>query len=395
MRSLFVYTENYFRGGGNRYIIDMLNGLGDVFDKIILSSNYGGFYESDTKRLKFSPLLKELNIISCSKFIVKNKNKSKYVNPFLVLGLVILEPFLFLYNVLFFINILKRINPNYVLSCNSGYPSAFSTLALTVSSKLLGIPVALSIVSMPARRRKKFLFFGKLLDLIVKSSADAIIVNANNIKTALMNWRGLPDNKIHIVYNGLENEIKSFDKLDYLKDRFVVGLVSRIDRAKGVTFLLEAFYNLKIKYSNFYLILAGDGDASAYISDQVERLGISNSVEQLGHYEGDIQELLSKFDIYAFPSLHEGFPYSILEAMRSGCSIVSTSVGGVPEAIKSEVEGILVSPSSTSELESAIERLYLDGELRKKMGLRARAAFQEKFSLDKMHLSIKEVFQKF
>lgn len=111
----------------------------------------------------------------------------------------------------------------------------------------------------------------------------------------------------------------------------------------------------------------------------------------MGYYEGDTHYLLSSLDIYVLPTLHEGFPYSILEAMRANCAIISTNVGGIPEAIRNRVEGLLVPLSSVEVLELAIEELINDADLRNMLGKNARNRFLDMFAMEKMNQRLQEV----
>jgi glycosyltransferase involved in cell wall biosynthesis len=124
---------------------------------------------------------------------------------------------------------------------------------------------------------------------------------------------------------------------------------------------------------------------------RVGELGLQGQVRLTGNYNGDINELLLSFDIYAFPSLWEGFPYSVIEAMRAGCPIIATNVGGIPEAIRNRVEGLLIPPSSVEALESAIEELMNNADLRNMLGENAKNRFLDMFTIEKMNERLQEI----
>ena len=140
------------------------------------------------------------------------------------------------------------------------------------------------------------------------------------------------------------------------------------------------------------LVLAGQGDASAELARRVEMLGLQNKVQLRGHYGGDVGALLATFDIYIFPSLWEGFPYSIVEALRAACVIVATRVGGIPEAVTDGVEGLLIAPGSSDEIVDAVEKLVSDREMRQMLSRNARAKFEQELTLPKMHLRVRDAF---
>ena len=160
--------------------------------------------------------------------------------------------------------------------------------------------------------------------------------------------------------------------------------MSRIEKPKGVFYLLNAFSILLTKHPQLELVFYGAGSELEALTLRVRQLGIENNVNIAGHFYGDVSSILSNFDVYAFPSLWEGLPYSILEAMRSSCAIVSTNVGGIPEAINDEEDAILVEPGSTEALVLALGRLINNQELRTKISASARMKFMKNFTLDKM-----------
>ena len=87
---------------------------------------------------------------------------------------------------------------------------------------------------------------------------------------------------------------------------------------------------------------------------------MQDKVTLLGHFEGDISALLATFDVYVFPSLWDGFPYSIVETLRSTCVIVAARLGGILETIIDDVEGLLIEPGLVAAISRAVSCL-LDG----------------------------------
>ena len=154
----------------------------------------------------------------------------------------------------------------------------------------------------------------------------------------------------------------------------------------------KAFAYLAKTHPEIHLVLAGHGNASAELAKRTKILGLQNQVQLLGHYDGDVSSLLNTFDIYVFPSLWEGFPYSVVEALRSACVIVATRVGGIPEAVTDGVEGLLIAPGNRDEIISAIERLLANRELRQALSKNARLKFEKDLTLSKMHIRVREVF---
>jgi glycosyltransferase involved in cell wall biosynthesis len=304
----------------------------------------------------------------------------------------VLDPFFLAINIFLFVRLLLRKKPSSVLVCNGGYPAARACLAMCIASRILGIPVVLSIVSMPSKRRILFSLYEKILDLLIWNSVSKVIVNAKAIAKELAAFRGMPLSKFIVIHNGLDDKpyVKSSGPF---KNKIVIGYVGRIDKSKGIFYLFDAFLTLLDRYPNLELVLVGNGDSFAEIFHKVSDLGLDAKIKLPGHFEGEISSVLANFDIYAFPSLWEGFPYSILEAMRSGCAIVSTDVGGVSEAVENGVDGMLVNPGSSQSLIVGLEKLIEDTEFRTLISSNARTKFCKKFTLTEMAVASRKVLK--
>lgn len=391
MKKLFVFTENYARGGGNRYMIDLINSVSCYYDEVVVRSNAGGVFPEDLQRLD-SPINYH-HIFFFKRLFINNTvcNFPKVVRRCVFLFSLALEPFILLFNIALFVFIIRRIKPSKIISCNGGYPAARACLAMVVASKVLSIPAILSVVSMPSQRNSYMRLYEKIIDKLVWKSVDVVIVNAKSIAFALCDLRGASAQKIEVIFNGIKDRDSSFLKKDK-KNEFVIGCIARMDAAKGVLLLLEAFACLAKRYKSIRLILVGQGDASSELKKRAEELKLTDQIELLGYYDGDIFNLIDMFDIYVLPSLWEGLPYSIIEAMCSACAIIATKVGGVPEIIKDDIEGILIKPNSITEIIGSVERLIADPKLREKIAVNARKRFEKNLTCDYMAKRFRNLF---
>lgn len=391
MKKLLVFTEVYNPGGGNRYMTDLVNGISKNYEEVHIATNRGGLYPEDAQRLKQPFASRSVGFVTRSLLGNYIRAWPLPIRNAIASPLVLLEPLFFLFNVLLFWQLLRHLKPSRILSCNGGYPAAAACLAMVVAARLSGLPVALSIVSVPTARRPFLRLYEKFIDRLVWRAVDLVIVNAQAIADFLRAIRDMPPGKVAVIYNGLEEKpgLVSSGKGG---GRVVIGCIARMDVAKGALVLFDAFAALARLRPELRLVLAGHGDASAELARCIESFGLQGRVEMLGHYEGDVDALLSTFDLYVFPSLWEGFPYSIVEAMRAGATIIATRVGGIPEAITDGKEGLLVEPGSRDAIVAALERLLDDPHLRRFLGRNARLKYEDSLSLDKMHLRVREVF---
>ena len=160
-----------------------------------------------------------------------------------------------------------------------------------------------------------------------------------------------------------------------------IGFAARIEYLKGPLVLLDAFAEALQVFPGLRLIIAGKGALKRELARRAHELGVASRCEFTTVYKGlaGRQSFMRRLDVFALPSLTEGTPNSIIEAMSLGLPIVATEVGGIPDVVHSD-GGILVSPNDPKALARAFVRLAEDSELRREMGSAARARYEKLFS---------------
>jgi glycosyltransferase involved in cell wall biosynthesis len=159
----------------------------------------------------------------------------------------------------------------------------------------------------------------------------------------------------------------------------VVLTVARLDEQKGHCYLLEAA--AQVPEAQF--VLAGDGPLRASLEAQAHSLGVEERVKFLG-YRSDIASLLADCDVFVLPSLYEGLPLSILEAMSAGKPVIATHIGGTDEAVIANETGLLVPPANPTALAVAIRSVLTDPPLAQRLASAGRARVEQEFSAAKM-----------
>jgi glycosyltransferase involved in cell wall biosynthesis len=193
--------------------------------------------------------------------------------------------------------------------------------------------------------------------------------------------RGISRNpRIETIYNPVI--VPSEPASPAAREPATLLFLGRLGHRKGTYDLLQALVGLRVRFPGVRVLLGGDGEVEA-VRRRAEELGVAAHVELLGWVDaGRRAALLASSSAYVLPSYHEGLPMSVLEAMAAGLPIVSTPIGGIPEAVREGVEGLLVTPGDTAALEAALARLLADGELRRRMGEAARERVLGTFSAD-------------
>ena len=155
----------------------------------------------------------------------------------------------------------------------------------------------------------------------------------------------------------------------------IIGTIAHLYKTKGLNYLIDAARSIDAQF-----MVIGDGPERNNLESLIAKYNLGNKIKILGAKE-NAADYLPQFDIFVLPSVKEGFPYAILEAMAAGLPIVATPVGGIPEAQGDA--GILVPPKDSKALATAIQSLIDDPKRAKKMGLAAHERIKQ-FSFEKM-----------
>jgi glycosyltransferase involved in cell wall biosynthesis len=161
------------------------------------------------------------------------------------------------------------------------------------------------------------------------------------------------------------------------RPNFVVLTPARLHPQKGHTYLLQA----AALVPDATFVLAGDGPLRPALEAEARHLGIAGRCVFLGERR-DVPALLAAADLFVLPSLFEGLPVSVLEAMAAERPVVGTAIGGTDEAVESEATGLLVPPRDPVALASAIRRLQADPALARRLAVAARARVAGEFTAE-------------
>jgi glycosyltransferase involved in cell wall biosynthesis len=202
---------------------------------------------------------------------------------------------------------------------------------------------------------------------------DIIINNAKSDTEQAIKLGIRPRNRIVTIYNGIDaGNLEFLSKEDARKflqvedSDFVVGTIANDYPAKGLKYLIEASKKLQ----NIKFVIIGKGN----------------------RFIPDAYKYLKAFDIFVLPSVKEGFPWTIIEAMAAEIPVITTRVGAIPEIIESAKNGLLIEPRHSEQIAEAIIKLFNDENLRKKIAENGRKTVIDKFSLDRMINQYIELF---
>lgn len=177
-----------------------------------------------------------------------------------------------------------------------------------------------------------------ILDLLMyKLFFDHVVAVSSEIKNLLTKF--LPAKKIQVVHNGIV--INTIEKNGSLPSQIKIGTAARLFPVKNISLLVDIAE--KIQDFNVIVKIAGNGPEYSMLLEKVKRLKLENVVQFVGEVD-DMESFYKDLSVYINTSIHEGIPISILEAMALKLPIIAPNVGGIPEIINHNVEGLLAKP---------------------------------------------------
>lgn len=210
--------------------------------------------------------------------------------------------------------------------------------------------------------------------------ASAIICVCENEKRLALHGKVAPAEKLHVVHNGVR-DIPAELRADPAQHPVRISSVARFESPKDHVTLLRALATLREQ--PWQLDLIGDGPLEPQIRDLGSALGLASRIRFAG-YHPDPGRALAGAQLFVLASRSEGFPRSVLEAMRAGLPVIASDVGGVSEAVRNGITGLLTPPRKHQALAAALRILLASSDKRKQMGAAGRAAFESSFRLETM-----------
>ena len=326
---LFVITSLGY-GGAERLLIHYVSKLNkNKYDFLVCSL-----------RDKPDDLLPDISIYTA----VKKLNLNSRFNPFIVFRLI---------------RLFKEFKPD-LIHTHLFQPRIYATIAYLFYRNSILITQKHNNVN--AIKHNIFLFLEMFCIFINKK----VIAISESVKNSLIKFEHVSPKKIYVLpncidYQHFNNTSISSEELN--KRDIIVGTVGRLERQKGVKYLILAMKIILSRYPDAMLDIIGDGSQLPKLRKLAEKIGISNSVKFFGKF-GDVKPFYNKMDIFVLSSIYEGFGIVLLEAMASGLPIVATNVDGIKEVVSDMKSGILVPSKNPQAIADAVIKLIENPQLR-------------------------------
>jgi glycosyltransferase involved in cell wall biosynthesis len=241
-------------------------------------------------------------------------------------------------------------------------------------------------------------FHRRLLNRFLARYTDKVVAVSEPVREDILRYDRIPPEKVTVITNGVDvarfsgaEDIETRAGLGIEPDALVIGTVARLTPQKDTVTLLEAVARLEDR-SGLKVLIVGDGPLREELTARARELGISEQVIFAG-IRRDIPELLSAMDIFVLPSLWEGMPNALIEALASGKAVVTSDIQPFTAIVDSDDIGLTFPQRDLAALSSQLARLIEDEELRKTLGTNALKRAEERHSIKSTVRAYTELFE--
>lgn len=366
---LYVITKSVW-GGAQRYVYDLATSLPkDRFEAVILTGEDGPLIEKleqqQVRVIRFPGITKNINIF-------------QELKSLFYLGKIFVH---------------EKPDVIHLNSSKFGGLGAVAAFVYKITSNQLPVTI-FTAHGWPFNENRNFLircliyFFSWLTAIF---SNHTINLTRHDYKQSL-NFPLIPKNKFILIPNGIADETffmmaaeaKKFlaekTGLDLHQSPFLIGTIAELTKNKGLLYLIDAIsqVNFKVQSLKFKVVVVGEGEERPKLEYQIKSFGLEKTVFLAG-FIPEAAKYLQGFDAFVLPSIKEGLPYALMEAMAAGLPIIASRVGGIPDLVENGKSGILVNAKDSAALAQKIEKLMQNQETRITLGKEAKARVETSF----------------
>lgn len=235
-------------------------------------------------------------------------------------------------------------------------------------------------------------------------ATDVIITPTKALANLLKERLKLKEDKVYVVYGAVDinrfhpgvdgSGIRKRAKVS--PDAPIAGLVARLRKDRGLHWLIRALPLVIKEHPNSYFIIVGRGELKYWLKKFTKKSPLGKHVLRAGYQTKNLPAFYSAFDCSLFLGLgSDGSSRAVLEAMASGKPVIALNDGGLDEVITPGENGFLVTPQDAEELASAINTLFADRELCRRMGRNARRVIEERFTEERRARETLQIYYTF
>jgi len=235
---------------------------------------------------------------------------------------------------------------------------------------------------------------------LMARSAAAVVAVSNELRHFFCTTTGAAPERVRVICNGIDlrgrpaggRDATLLEAAGIPSDARLIGVVGNLYAVKAHVNLIRAVPAILRRHPGAHVVILGRGPMRDTLEGEAIALGIRDRIHLLG-YRDDTARWLAAMDVFTMPSLSEGLPLALLEAMAAGLPHVVTRVGGMPEVAVEGKTGFVVEPGDVEALADRLLFLLDNSSLAARMGVAARARIADRFTVERMAAEYRDVYR--
>ena len=270
-----------------------------------------------------------------------------------------------------------------------------------VLARYVGKRTRIRVIYTEHNKQERYHWATRRINLLTLNWAAKVIAVSRDVETSIKKFKPSLQTSLTTVLNGVNvvkfrpglfNGSEVRQQLNIPVQSSVIGCVSVFRFQKRLDLWLESAAQIINEFKNTHFILVGEGPLKDNLVKKRDALGLSDRVHMVG-LQTEVRPYLAAMDIYMMSSIFEGLPIALLEAMASGCAVITTDAGGIKEVIRDGVDGLVCSVDEPGKLPQLARRLLSDSDELVRLGVNARTRVENDFSMQRMVTSLEEIYQ--
>ncbi|WP_254085175.1 glycosyltransferase [Dawidia cretensis] len=272
-----------------------------------------------------------------------------------------------------------------------------------IVARLAGKMTSVPVIYTEHNKQERYHVATRLMNLSTMNLQGRIIAVSQDVEESIRKHKRHLKTPLMTILNGVNTErfvphatggAEVRAQLGIPADSPVIGTIAVFRFQKRLDVWLEVAAKILKDAPQTHFVLVGDGPLRPQLEEKRLQLGLEKNVHFAG-VQTEVRPYLAAFDLYMMSSIFEGLPIALLEAMASGCAIVSTDAGGIKEVIRQEEDGLLCSVDEPMKLVSFAQILLRDVPRRQRLAAQGRKRIEESFSMETMVAALEEVYHDF
>jgi glycosyltransferase involved in cell wall biosynthesis len=288
----------------------------------------------------------------------------------------------------------KRLSPD-VVHFNQSNP--YSQQYTVLAARAAGVKNLIATYHLTPRARTATLR-GRILEKVVTGLFKCIVVQSEGNRGEMTANFSVADEKVKVLANGIVdpgvctlNEIEELRReLNITKGKHVISCAGRLTAQKGIEDLIDAV--VLLDRNDLVIVISGDGPLAPVLRAKVRDYSL-DSMFRFAGFRDDVWKIFRMSELVVIPSIYEGLPLVLLEAMAAGKPTVASRVYGLADTVMDGETGILVEPGSPGQIADAVAKLIDEPEVRINMGSKARELFEERYTVNEFSNSMLELYR--